>query len=161
KVYHISPIRLWLLPGPLIVLTIAMLMIAFLTTDRSAQAGCAILAIIFFTMTIVFSPLMIYPRLILSEEGITLHQVGYKLETTWANVAELHDFRSSEGLILHRSMECRGAYLMRFFAYRTLQYSRIYDDLQSRYLSERRYIPIEAFAYWLKHGQLRDDLARY
>jgi hypothetical protein len=50
---------------------------------------------------------------------------------------------------------------MSAFSGRRIQYMRIYDDLQSRLLSERRFIPIEAFAYWLKHGQLRDDLARH
>lgn len=38
---------------------------------------------------------------------------------------------------------------------------RLYNVDQVRLLAERRFIPIEAFAYWLKHGPLRDDLARH
>jgi hypothetical protein len=160
-VYHISPVRLWLLPGPLLVLAAVLLVAAFFITDKAGQAGGVVLAIMLLSMAVLFSPLVIYPRLELTAKGITLRQIGYQLGTTWDNVAQLHDVRSREGLILHRPMECRGAFLMRAFSRRSIHYMRIYDDLQSRLLSERRYIPIEAFAYWLKHGQLRDDLASH
>lgn len=160
-IYHISPVRMWLLPGPLLVLAAVLVVASFFITDKAGQAGSVVLAIMFLSMAVLFSPLVIYPRLELSAKGITLRQIGYKLETTWDNVAQLHDVRSREGLILHLPMECRGAFVMRAFSSRSIQYMRIYDDLQRRLLSERRFIPIEAFAYWLKHGQLRDDLARH
>jgi hypothetical protein len=38
---------------------------------------------------------------------------------------------------------------------------RFYNVEQVALLTEQRLIPIEAFAYWLEHGRLRDDLNRY
>jgi hypothetical protein len=37
---------------------------------------------------------------------------------------------------------------------------QFYSSEQIQLLVEHRLIPIEAFAYWLKKGQLRDDLIR-
>lgn len=38
---------------------------------------------------------------------------------------------------------------------------KFYSDAQTRLIAERRFIPVDAFAYWLERGQLRDDLTRH
>ena len=37
----------------------------------------------------------------------------------------------------------------------------IYDDDRRQLLTEQRFVPIEAFAYWLTHGDLRQVLAQH
>ncbi len=104
---------------------------------------------------------MRYTRLVISERGVKLYQVGYTLETDWANVARLSQRPGAQGLVLHRPMSCRGASVLSAFrSTRTAPGVRFYDDEQIALLAERRLIPIDAFAYWLKHGQLREELAR-
>ena len=100
-----------------------------------------------------------FSRLELSETGIKLYQIGYTLETAWDNVAALYDVGGAEGLVLHRPMRCRGASVLRGFRNTSIGGGlRFYNVEQVELLADRRFIPIEAFAHWLKRGRLRHDL---
>jgi hypothetical protein len=99
-------------------------------------------------------------RLVLSDDGIKLHQFGYMLETDWDNVESLYDAPGNEGLVLHRPMDCRGAFRLAALRNTQIQGARMYSDEQIQFIGEHRFIPISPFAYWLKKGQLRDDLAQ-
>jgi hypothetical protein len=101
-----------------------------------------------------------YTRLVLSANGIKLYQIGYRLETEWNNVAYLSEATGSQGLVLHRPMDCRGAGILSKARNVTVEGVGFYNDEQIQLLAERRFIPIDAFAYWLDKGQLRDDLNR-
>jgi hypothetical protein len=96
-----------------------------------------------------------YTRLVLSSDGIKLYQFGYQLETTWDNVSHFYDMPGAQGLVLHRPMDCRGAKV--FGAARNV--GELFSEDEIQLIAERRFIPIEPFAYWLKRG-LRDDLNR-
>ena len=54
-------------------------------------------------------------------------------------------------------MDCRGANV--FGVARNV--GELFNEEQIQLIAERRFIPIEPFAYWLKKGQLRDDLIRH
>src|SRR5690349_6135276 len=77
-IYHISPVRLWLVPGPLLVLAAVLLVAACFVTDKAGQAGSVVLAIMVLSTAVLLSPLVIYPRHELSARGVTLRQIGYK-----------------------------------------------------------------------------------
>jgi hypothetical protein len=162
-VYHISPLRLWLVPGMLIIIALFFLALPYIEPKPDApDSGNLIIymGIFFFVFAGVMYLIMRYTRLELSADGIKLYQFGYKLETDWDNVAHLYDESGVEGLVLHRPMDCQGARTLNNFRNTKIKGVQFYSSEQIQLLVEHRLIPIEAFAYWLKKGQLRDDLIR-
>ena len=155
RVYHISPLRLWLVPGMLIIIALFMLALPYLEPDAPDTGNVnTYMALAFLAFAVVMYLIVRYTRLVLSPEGVKLYQFGYRLETAWSNVANLYDMPGAQGLVLHRPMDCRGAKV--FSAFRNV--GGLFNSEQMQLIAERRFIPIEPFAYWLKHGRLRDDL---
>lgn len=160
-VYHIGPLRLWLVPGIFLILALLMLALPFLEPDAPDSGNVIIyMAIFFLVFAVVMYLILRYTRLVLSSDRIELYQFGYKLETDWDNVAYLYDAPGVEGLVLHRPMDCRGAHTLSSFRHTKIKGLDFYSPEQIQYLAEHRFIPIDAFAYWLKKGQLRNDLIR-
>ena len=163
-VYYISPLRLWLAVGPLLVIAVLMLVgAAFVSGDPAEQGGLILGGGMLLLCSLFVVVLVRYSRLTLSEDGIRLRQIGYTLATDWQNVSRLYDLPGAQGLVLHRPMTSRGASVLR--AFRNTRFGigrlRFYNQEQAQLLAERRFIPIEAFEYWLKHGRLREDLLRH
>ena len=130
--------------------------------DPDEQRALAFTGLFLFGCTLLMYLLLRYTRLELSERGVKLYQFGYTLESPWDNVAAFYDVKRAEGLVLHRPMECKGASVLRAFRKTgTGGAVRMYNDEQVSLLADRRFIPIEAFAYWLRHGRLREDLVRH
>ena len=161
-VYRISPLRFWLPTGFFIALGVVLLVCAgFSSAEPDSQRAFFLTGLFLFGCAAVLYVLLRYTRLEVSERGVKVYQFGYTLETAWDNVAALYDVAGAEGLVLHRPMEGGGASVLRAFRKTGTRSLRLYNDEQVRLLAERRFIPIEAFAYWLKHGRLRGDLARH
>ncbi len=115
------------------------------------------MGIFFLALTAALYLILRHTRLALSDEGIKLFQLGYTLETEWDNVAYLYDKGfGSQGLVLYRPMDCPGAGALGRFRHTQVEGVNLYTDEQIQLIAERRFIPIDAFAYWLKRGQLRD-----
>jgi hypothetical protein len=139
-------------------LGVLLLLAAVDSTAREAYAF-QVTAFFIFACAGLFYGAVRFTRLELSAECVKLRQIGYTLETGWDNVASLYDVRGAEGIVLHRPMPSRGASVLRGF--RNLGTGAgvsFYNVEQVRLLAERRFIPIDAFAYWLKHGRLREEL---
>ena len=162
-VYRISPLRFWLPTGFFIALGALLLVSAgFSSAEPDSQRAFFLTGLFLFGCAGVLYVLLRYSRLELSERGVKVYQIGYTLETAWDNVAALYDVAGAEGLVLHQPMQCRGASVLRAFRKTGARAGlRLYNDEQVLLLAERRFIPIEAFAYWLKHGRLRDDVVRH
>ena len=157
SVYHLSPLRLWLVPG-LFVLFAGFLILMGL--DSSAPANTRNLAFYMGLASLVFAFIMYLimrrTRLVLSARGVELYQFGYKLETDWNNVGSLTD----EGLVLHCPMDCPGAERLSRHRDVTVRGATFFSPEQMQLIAEHRFIPLSAFAYWLRKGRLRDDLMR-
>ena len=161
-VYHISPLRFWLPTGFLIAFGVLLLVCAGVSSAEADQRAFGITGLFLFGCAGILYVLLRYTRLELSERGVKVYQFGYTLETEWDNVAALYDVAHAEGLILHRPMQCGGATVLGAFRNTGAPAGLLlYNDEQVRLLAERRFIPIEAFAHWLKHGGLREDLKRH
>ncbi len=101
-------------------------------------------------------------RLEVSAAGVKLRQIGYTLETAWTNVETLRMDKGQEGFVTREPIKSRGAELlssMRGVAF-GLGRMPIYDGTARQLLRQHRYIPIEAFAWHVRHGELADDLNR-
>jgi hypothetical protein len=159
--YHLSPLRLWLVPG----LSIGFgAMLLFLGLDAGAPPNTRNLAlgmgVIAFVFAVVIYLILRRTRLVLSDDAVQLYQTGYKLETGWDNVAGLDHEPGFEGLILHRRMECPGARTLSDHRRTTVSGASAFTPEQIQLIAEHRFIPLAAFAYSLRKGRLRDDLTR-
>lgn len=98
-------------------------------------------------------------RLRVSDEGVELRQLGWRVATPWHNVAGVRLDRGGEGLILHQPLSGKGAERLAAASAITFHGSPLYDAERLDLIAARRFIPIEAFAYWLEHGDLRAILS--
>lgn len=170
RVYHISPWRrtfIWWLAGPMILGGVVCLPLP----GEGLVLGGTLLGL-GLAVGLFYHFMVSYARLIFTAEGVELRQMGYWLQAPWTQVAALRTQRAGEGLILAEPMISRGAARlsrMRHFSY---QGAPMYDEEQRALLHEQRFIPIEAFAWHLRRGdmaarlralapQLAGDLAIY
>lgn len=159
-VYHLSPLRLWLAPGILVVIGLFILVLPILdsTAPDNTKNLAFYMGIAFLAFAAVMYLILRYTRLVLSADGVNLYQFGYKLKTDWDNVAVLYAEPGAEGLVLHHSMDCPGARILNDYRHTKIKDENLYNDEQIQLIAEYRFIPLNAFGYWLKNGQLRDDL---
>jgi hypothetical protein len=161
-VYHLGPVRLWLVPGILVV--IGLFFGTLPIFDPGVPDNSKTMAFIAGIAMLLFAAAMYLilrrTRLVLSAEGVSLYQFGYTLETDWENVAALNDYSGEEGLILHRSMDGPGARKLSDKRYAEIRGANLFNDEQIQLIAEHRLIPLNAFSYWLKKGKLRDDLTQ-
>ncbi|MBP8297059.1 MAG: hypothetical protein KAX84_13175 [Burkholderiales bacterium] len=161
-VYHVGPWRylwLWLVFGPLALIFLALGLFSEQPGERAPLLiGGALWLLVPFMVTL----LVRMARLEISARGVRLRQIGYRLEAAWPDVAALRLDRGREGFVTARPVGGRGAGLLAA-AGRAIPRAgaQFYDDEQQRLLDEHRLIPIEAFAWHLRHGQLRADIARF
>jgi hypothetical protein len=165
RTYYISPLRLYLAPGILAGLAILIFTLAgFGLLNPDERKPSVIIGFVFLALAALIYLLVRRTRVQLSADGIKLYQTGYRLETDWDNIASFHDEPGAEGLVLHRPMDCPGARTLAAFRNVSTpggdfsEGANFYSDDQIQLIAEHRFIPIAAFAYWLKKGALRDDL---
>ena len=100
-------------------------------------------------------------RLEISPQGVCLRQTGYMLEKAWPEVTGMRLMRGSEGFITSTPLTGKGAQRLASLRGFGMIGAPLYDAEQQTLLAERRFIPIEAFAWHLRHGELRADIARF
>ncbi|HJT80651.1 MAG TPA: hypothetical protein VJ719_05590 [Chthoniobacterales bacterium] len=159
SVYHVSPWRRWLLwfvIGPfLLVFVLAAIFVPAL--DARVLLTTAGLV---FLVVMPFDWIARWTRLELSPHGVRMRQFGYTLETPWTNIAEMRLRQGREGFVTKEPMTGKGAAVLSSFRGLGVGRTRFYDDEQRELLGQRRFIPIEPFAWHLRHGKLADDIAR-
>lgn len=155
RIYRLSPHRRLALGVVWAVLTLPLVVGGLAFNDAAATLiGSVVGAIL---GTVFAAAGWLYPRLVLDASGIQLQQLGYTLSAKWEDVIGLRRERGTEGLILGRPLEGRGAALSAYLAT-----SRFLTAIEIReFVAARRYIPIESFAYWLRHGDLENEIVRY
>jgi hypothetical protein len=154
RVYPFNPVRRWmirLLCAPFIVGGPAIVIFC----KPEDRVGSSVLAGFLILFGIGFYWLLSRGRLEVSPAGVELRLLGYMLETPWANVQRLRMDRGQEAFVTETPMTCYGA--VRLAATGA---GAAYDSTARSLMSERRYIPIEAFSWHLRH-QLGDDLRRF
>ncbi|MEZ4647981.1 MAG: hypothetical protein R3E97_04200 [Candidatus Eisenbacteria bacterium] len=100
-----------------------------------------------------------YPRLVLDEDGVVLHQLGFRLETSWDNVIELRRAKRP-GLVLESPRESRGARRLAGSSGRGSFGSGYYDEEELSLIHAYRYIPLGPFSHWLERGDLEREIRR-
>lgn len=159
RIYRVGPWRravLWCLLGPFVALGVAL----SASADTSTRtAGIVVIAVMAAALA-GWEWLMTRTYVALNAEGVELHQVGAHLRAAWPNVVELSLRRGLEGFTVRAPLSGAGA--ARLAALRNVGAfgAPLYDDAQSALLGERRFIPLDAFAWHLRRGTLAADVAR-
>ncbi|HEV3163118.1 MAG TPA: hypothetical protein VGZ22_03680 [Isosphaeraceae bacterium] len=165
RVYPISPIRWWVIFATwwlvTFILLIPFLGLAVEPRNRGLLGVAAVMAAFSGLILVFVMALTRSTRLEITPQGILIRQFRTQVETTWDNIESIRFTRWAEGLILKRPMESEGAVKLARFCNITY-YGAPMNDFEKRYLlEEHRFMPMEVFAYWLKHGDLWAEMARH
>lgn len=159
-IYHVGPWRRaipWMVFGPLLVLAAGLWGFADSVEDR---AGGALVFAILALMVLGLHALISYARLELTAEGMRLRQIGMNLAAPWTDVAGLRLDPGREGFVTFHPIGGSGAANLAAVRDFGWYFNPIYNEEQQAVIAERRWIPIEAFAWHLRRGRLREDLTR-
>jgi hypothetical protein len=154
-VYRVGPWRQAI--GWMFVPAAAGLAIAAMFADAPDEraglwTGAAMLALV--TCGIVW--MIRRARLEAGPDGIVLRQIGFRLESTWANVVAVRTDRGHEGFMTAEPVSGKG--MSTVAAAASVAPYGMYDGVQQALLDQHRFIPIEAFAWHLRKGTLRRDI---
>lgn len=162
RIYPISPRRRWLLAAIWGLFTLPLVAGGLVAGDAGAVASGGLAGLI---LGLIFlATAWRHPRLVLSRDGIALHQLGYELATAWPNVAALHRGPGRAGLVLRQPLTGRGAERLARAAKSMNRAGgplRPYPPEVLERIAARCYIPIEPFRYWLDHGDLERCLVQH
>ena len=157
KVYRVSPIRMAIMPVIFGVFCIALSGGAAWVGDpgeRLALLGAS--GIVAFIGVALF-PLLWYPKLIVSSEGIELRQVSWRISVSWSNVKGVELCRSGEGLFLREPLRGHGNWALQVGRFLPAWYTAEQTELVAQGL----WFPIGPFAWWLRHGDLLETLKQH
>lgn len=157
KAYPLNPWRRWGTPGVLACMAAALLVLATSALGGSERRAAELTALVVAAIGVCTLPLGLYPRLIVSDERITLRHVGWQVSTTWENVERLDLQRGQEGLYVRDALTGGGAWALRVGRYLPAWYTAEQD----RKANEGRWFPLQPFAWWLRHGDLRQRIERH
>lgn len=158
--YHVSPWRrwaLWYVGGPII----AFLLILGAGSGGAERQALLITGGLVFLIFLPFQFIVDRARLRLSPEGAHLWQTGYQLVAPWSDIVDLRLTPGRQAFVTREPMAGKGAAVLSMFRWAGRPLTPLYDEDQRRLLAERRLIPIEAFAWHLKHGSMREDIIRF
>ena len=158
--YRISPWRrsfLWWILGPFVLLGLGILLFG---EDDEKGAGLIFI--------LLMAPWLIWwhwylgrLRLEVSPEGIIHRHGSLVLSAPWSQIERVRVDRAREGIVVRDPMEGRAA--DRLVSIRGMWMSGVpfYDDEQQQLMGERRFIPIDPFAYLLRNGRLLAHLDEF
>jgi len=155
-VYGVSPWRRRLLYGIWALFAVPLTVGGLVSGEAALLTTAAI-------FTAIALPIFVWAlrtaRLTVTPDRIELRQAGGTLETSWSNVEQIRLVRGAEGFVLREPMQGRGADRFATTSQVVIRGAPLYDPYRRQLLAERRFIPIEAFSYWLTHGDLRQVLS--
>jgi hypothetical protein len=159
-VYRISPWRravLWCVLGPFAAAGLGLWAIG---ADAQTRTAGAVVVAVMAACLAAWHWLSARTALVLTPAGVQLRQLGMNLDAAWSDIGALSLVRGREGFVLDAPIVGAGA--ARLAALRGIGAYGVplYDGEQRALMLERRFIPIEAFAWHAYHGTLADDVAR-
>ena len=150
RVYHISIWRyliLWWALGPFLLLGLGL---ANFSDEKTKGAGIAIVCLMA-PFLLLWHWLARKSRLELSPQGVRLREVGSDLEVAWSEITGLRMDRGHEGFITAQRIEGKGAERLAANA----GPMQMHGERDMQLIGERRFIPIKAFAFHLRKGDMR------
>ncbi len=155
RIYRISIWRylvMWWALGPFLLLGLGLA----LFSDESRGAGVAI-ALLMAPFLLLWHWLVGKARLEVSATGVRLHDFGGGCAAAWGDIVDLRVDRGHEGFITGAPLEGKGALHLA----QTAGPMQMHDERDLELIGARRFIPLKAFAFHLRRGDLRADIGRH
>ncbi len=149
KFYRVGPLRRWI--RFLILVPIAVTVVGMAWFNPGASIALALVTLPFVGLGLWAIAMA---RLEITPQGVNLRQLGFRLSTHWDNVESLYSVRGREGIVTIEPMVGAGVEKLRRTRGFSLSGMPQYDSNQQQWLAEGRFIPIDAFGYWLRKGDL-------
>ncbi len=161
RVYRLSPLRRVILDGiglAMLALPVGMFMLGGKATGVALIVFLCMaptLAILFFCAW--------FPRIIVGPDGLRFRgAIGFSSQLIpWTNVERLRLKPSGEGVILREPLQTRAAAHWKNWTGVAFMGARFFDDEEQKYIDQQRYVQIQPFAFWLRHGDLATQIAHY
>lgn len=164
-VYHLNPLRLLIFPLLWVAALGLCLYLSFSSADAFTPAANRMLLVLIGIVSLFVAPffaLMWQSRLVLTPEGITHHQFGYTIRSSWDNVAMLDLTPRVQGLVLSRPGSQSRLLPMSVGVLEAAAPGTTEDLVGDKdALAEGRLITLAPFMTHWKRGQLQDDLRRW
>ena len=157
KVYGANPRARNLMLGAWLLFA-APLTIGGIVYDEPAMLIAA--AVVSAIMLPIFWFVLRAAKLILTDSGLELHQVGVHVSTPWSNIASVRTQRKAEGLVLHEPMAGKGAERLAIASGFSYGGAPMYDEERRQLLYQQRFVPLDGFSYWLHKGDLQEAITR-
>ncbi len=129
----------------------------------AGAAGAAVLVIMLpFALFLFYCAY--YPRLTVTPEGLNLRGIlGLRSSVfvPWQSIERLRLTPGSEGLLLAEPLTDKSAERWKDWSGTAMNGAPIYDAEQRASIASARYVPFQAFAYWLEHGTLMEEFRRF
>jgi len=156
RVYHISIWRylvMWWFFGPFLLLSLG---IAVFAEPKTRGAGIALM-LLMAPFILLWHWLARRMRLTISRQGLCTTELGGKLEIPWAGIIGFRGTPGHEGFVAAEPIASKGAenLVNNASAY------ALFDEQDLQLIRERRFIPMRAFAWHFRHGDLCAVIAEY
>jgi hypothetical protein len=157
-IYGPSPRARHIMLGVWLLFAVPLTLLGLVEREPAMLLAVAILSAI---MLPIFWFVLRAAKLILTDSGIELRQVGARVSTPWSNIAAIRTQSRMEGLVLHQPMSGKGAERLAAVSGFSAGGAPMYDEERRRLLYEQRFIPLDGFAYWLHNGDLHETITRH
>ncbi len=157
KVYHMSPRRLALAPAIFGSCVAMLLVMGWLGGDRAALFAAAIAAAYLAALGAGTTALVWHSRLVITEWGVEVRHAGWSARSEWENLRALDLTPGHEGLLLWEPLRRRGPWGLRAGAFMPGWFL----PHQSPIVDAGHWIPLEPFAWWWYHGDLKQQFLEH
>lgn len=153
RVFLIAGWRRWLMPAMFGTFAAGGLALA-LVDDPGARAAGGFVALLMLACVGFGEWLIRFTRLEVSADGIDLRQLGYRLRSPWPNVVGWYGRPGRQGFVLAEPLTGKGPDRLAFASGTLINGSPLYDTVQGDLLSQRRFVPVDAFDAHAARGTL-------
>lgn len=155
--YHISPLRQalpWFTLGPVFIT--GLVLSVFPEERLPGIILCAATA----AGIILWHLILRYIRLEISPQGVLLRQLGFTMAVPWENIDHYWPGKRREGFVTRTPLGGKGARRLARISGFTYEGTPAYSPEQQFWMSAKRWIPIESFAYAMRDGRMREVVDR-
>jgi hypothetical protein len=157
RYYRISPWRRGVFHGIMVSMALIIALLSFGSDAADRNAGFAVAGVLLL-IGAAMVPLVWYPRLRVSNEGLELRQVGWRMTAEWQNVDRVLD-PPAFGLVLKEPMAGAAVQLWRVSI--RVPFLGTFLRLDTDLIEQGRLVPLDPFAYYWTKGELQQDFRRY
>lgn len=136
---------------------------SIITKDSSIAAAAGIVLCIMLPFAAYMFFCAWYPRLKVCSDGLELRGIiGFApFKVRWEQIERIRLLPGSEAFILNQAIQTRASKQWANWSGVSYRGAPMYDQEQRELINQARYVPFEAFAWWLENGSLLQTLKNH